>query len=260
MKKKAIVLFITIIFISIFGIIFAHYNIRLKTSEKINLGKKNTEVNIEEKNTKTKEQNEVLYTLISEASYSKDPRIPENLLDVIDTHILKIKVIKILEGEILPKMQNYYNPYTPCTPIKVELIENIYGNNIALKEDIIYMKGGKIRISNLINHLDDVDIDRMGLGTLTEAEKENKFINYTSEFSYDIQEGKEFVVIVGKMDEGIYQIVDEGCGIFIEDISNNTTNTTEKELTGISLKNVITDTRITRNSLIEKAIEKNTKE
>ena len=143
---------------------------------------------------------------------------------MVDTHILKIKVLEILDGEILPKMKHYYNPYQTCTPIKVELIENIYGEEISLKENIIYMTGGKIRISNLIKHLDSVDIDRMGLDTLTQEEQENKFIKYSSEFSYDIKEGEEYTII------------------------NNDNE--------IVLKIVVTNVKVNQTELIQKAEEK----
>ena len=156
-------------------------------------------------------------------------------------------------------MENYYNPYQPCTPIKVELIENLYGEDIVLKDDIIYMQGGKIRISELIKHLDDVDIERMGLNTLTKEEKENKFIKYSTEYSTDIQEGKEYVVIIGKMDNGVYTIVDEGCGIFVAENINLTADDTStvNQTNGIVLKNIFTNKKINQTELLKKAEEKN---
>ena len=250
MKKRLIILVITIVCISILGLIFA-YNIS-HSSKSIGKVNENVQNSIEE--------NEILFTVSSSASYDEDPRIPENLLDMVDTHILKIKVLEILDGEILPKMKHYYNPYQTCTPIKVELIENIYGEEISLKENIIYMTVGKIRISNLIKHLDSVDIDRMGLDTLTQEEQENKFIKYSSEFSYDIKEGEEYTIIVGKMDEGIYKIIEEGCGIFVTDNIDTSTklipNTTINNDNEIVLKNVVTNVKVNQTELIQKAEEK----
>ncbi len=251
MKKKTIILTILIIILLIVSSIFI-YNIIINNS------KNNENINIGEQQN-NEEKNDILFSQTIEATYSKDPKIPENLLDVVDTHILKIKVSEILEAKILPKMENYYNPYQPCTPIKVELIENLYGEDIVLKDDIIYMQGGKIRISELIKHLDDVDIERMGLNTLTKEEKENKFIKYSTEYSTDIQEGKEYVVIIGKMDNGVYTIVDEGCGIFVAENINLTADDTStvNQTNGIVLKNIFTNKKINQTELLKKAEEKN---
>ena len=218
MKKRLIILVITIVCISILGLIFA-YNIS-HSSKSIGKVNENVQNSIEE--------NEILFTVSSSASYDEDPRIPENLLDMVDTHILKIKVLEILDGTV--------------------------------KENIIYMTGGKIRISNLIKHLDSVDIDRMGLDTLTQEEQENKFIKYSSEFSYDIKEGEEYTIIVGKMDEGIYKIIEEGCGIFVTDNIDTSTklipNTTINNDNEIVLKNVVTNVKVNQTELIQKAEEK----
>ena len=74
MKKRLIILVITIVCISILGLIFA-YNIS-HSSKSIGKVNENVQNSIEE--------NEILFTVSSSASYDEDPRIPENLLDMVD--------------------------------------------------------------------------------------------------------------------------------------------------------------------------------
>lgn len=247
-KKKNIIKIIILVlsFILILSMIIM-YNI-------VNKNDKNDQISTSKLEETTINDDRILMNLTCEASYSSDPTNPENLLEGIDNHILKVKIVEILDGEILPKMKYYNNPFEPCTPIKVELIDNIYGDSITLKDNIIYMSGGNIKISNLINNLDEVDINRMGIDTLSKEDKENKYIKYSREYSYDMKVGNEYIIIVGKMDDGIYKIVEEGCGIFVEDSSSNAMS--KKAITGISLKNVITNDKIEQETLVEKAKEK----
>lgn len=62
------------------------------------------------------------------------------------------------------------------------------------------------------------------------------------------------------MDEGIYKIIEEGCGIFVTDNIDTSTklipNTTINNDNEIVLKNVVTNVKVNQTELIQKAEEK----
>ena len=129
-------------------------------------------------------------------------------------------------------------------------MENIYGDEIKPIDNKIYISGGDIKLSDLAKTLDDIDINRLGLNRLTQEEKENQYMRYETEFSYNVEKDKEYIIVVAQIGDGLYKIVDEGCGIFVEDNSNSRISTSN-----ILLKNVITNTKIEKNTLVKKAIE-----
>ncbi len=192
-------------------------------------------------------QNKIFDTIMSEASYSLDPTIPSNLLKGANRHIVKVKVKNIGEAEFLPTTRYYNNPYDPCTPIEIEVISNLYGENITPKDDKIYISGGNIRIANLEKNLDETDIERLGIDKLSNDEKMNEFMRYKSEYSYDFEIGKEYILILGDIGDGLYKIVDEGCGVFVENNSN------ARSIDINNLKNVVTDVKVNEQELIKDA-------
>ena len=89
---------------------------------------------------KVSSDNDMIYdTIVAEASYSADPQDPENILKGINRHIVKVKVLSVGESEYLPKTEYYNNPYRPCTPIEVEIVENLYGDDVKLLNNKIYI-------------------------------------------------------------------------------------------------------------------------
>ncbi len=185
----------------------------------------------------------------SEASYSEDPTIPSNLLKGINRHIVKIRVDNIGDAEFLPTTQYYNNPYNPCTPITIQITDNLYGDPIQPINNKIYISGGDIKISKLEESLDETDIERLGIDTLTESEKNEEYMRYSSEYSYTMETGKEYIVVVCDIGNGMYKIVDEGCGIFA------VTNPTTRSVNGIVLKNVLTSVEVEQTKLVEDATE-----
>ena len=61
------------------------------------------------------EEKQIYDTVISSASYSADPTVPDNILNGINRHIVKIRVISTGEAKFLPTTEFYHNPYNPCT-------------------------------------------------------------------------------------------------------------------------------------------------
>ena len=49
-------------------------------------------------------------------------------MTVMDMNI-KVKIISIGEGEMLPKQENFYNPHTCYTPIKIQITDNLMDTN-----------------------------------------------------------------------------------------------------------------------------------
>ncbi|MGD6774655.1 hypothetical protein ACQCT3_15770 [Sutcliffiella horikoshii] len=152
----------------------------------------------------------------SQNSWAVDPREPRNLL-FEGTSIVHLKVLDIKEAEVLPKYENFYT-YMPYTPLEVEILDTIYGNDLSGKKTI-YSGGGDIRISNLLDSWvgsEYVGLEKMGLTKLSREEQETKFISYTSEYDYKMQPGKEYAVILAKQqtEDEIYTVMGRGYGIF----------------------------------------------
>jgi len=215
----------------------------------------NKNITIAKNETETINNKKIYNTIISTSNYSVDPKNPENILAGINRHIIKVKVTSIGDAEFLPTTEYYNNPYSPCTPIEVEILENLYGGEINPINNKIYISGGNITLSNLCSRLDDIDIERMGLNSLSKNEKENQYMRFETEFTYDVKPGNVYTLVVADIGNNLYKIVDEGCGIFIENTSN--TPTSKATPSNISLENVLTGIKIEKNTLVQKAIEKN---
>lgn len=152
----------------------------------------------------------------SQNSWAVDPREPQNLI-IEGTSIVHIKVLNIREAEILPKYENFYT-YMPYTPLDVEILDTIYGKDLSGKKTI-YMGGGDIRISNLLDSWvgsEYTGLEKMGLTKLSREEQETKFISYTSEYDYKMVPGKEYAVILANQqtEDEIYGIMARGYGVF----------------------------------------------
>ena len=166
----------------------------------------------------------------SEASWAVNPTDLEkviNLHDKIKMSIVRIRVTEVKDAIFLPKMKNYYDPWHPKTPVKVELLEtfeggkNINSENIYFKNDTIYTGGGDILLANLEKQLDKDEVDKMGITNLTDEIKNSEYMRFWNEYFYTPQIGKEYILFVSPMDDGIYGIVDAGYGIFTSRIENH---------------------------------------
>jgi hypothetical protein len=175
--------------------------------------------NVEESK-RFQEEKDIYGTFESENSWVFDPREPENLFRASGS-VVQIKVLSISEAKILPKTENFYAD-RPFTPIEVTIQETIEGNPLSGKKTI-YVQGGDLRISNLVESWDKNRVSLLGLNKLTKEEQESKFMSFTSEYDYEMEPGKEYAVILAKQQtEGeIYTVMARGYGIFeIEENKN----------------------------------------
>ena len=157
-----------------------------------------------------------------EASWVYDPTIPENIIKDNKTlkYIVKAQVISVGEGEILPKQENFYNPFTCHTPIKMKVIDNLLETNKLSGTITAYITGGKIKIANILKGTKQ-EIEYMGIGDVSQIDKE-KYIEYIwSVPFYEPNVGDEYVIIIGKANENLYQICCDGYGIFKVEKLNN---------------------------------------
>lgn len=234
MKNKKIICGIIIailIALIIIGII------AIKNNKKL-LSKKN-ETNTKETIIAKATEHEIYQTVRSENNWAIDPRDPKNLLK-LDGILLKIKVKSIGDAVFLPKTSEMNDPYRPYTPVKVEIIQNLSGKDINIKDNTLYMCGGDIKLSEYEKSIDNVDKQRLGIDKLSNTEKENKYMRIQMEYSYDLKENNEYIVIINSIGDGRYQIVNGGYGIFT--IEQSTLN----------LKNVLTNKTFKINDLLNK--------
>jgi hypothetical protein len=166
------------------------------------------------------EEKDTYGTIESENSWVSDPREPENLFRASGS-VVQIKVLSISEAKILPKTENFHTD-RPFTPIEVTIQETIDGKSLSGKKTI-YVQGGDLRISNLIESWDENRVSLLGLNKLTKEEQKSKFMSFTSEYDYEMEPGEEYAVILAKQQtEGeIYTVMARGYGIFeIEENKN----------------------------------------
>ncbi|WP_417897711.1 hypothetical protein ABN702_15645 [Bacillus haimaensis] len=183
-------------------------------SDKVQTIEKKENVNIQEEI-----DPEGIYSVSqSENLWAWNPREPRIILmNVEGASVVHLKVQSIGEAEILPKYENFYT-YMPYTPLEVEIGETVYGSALFGKKKI-YIQGGDIRISNLLNSWvgnEYEGLEKMGLTKLSKEEQETKFISYTSEYDYKMEPGKEYAVILAKQpaEDEIYTVIERGYGIF----------------------------------------------
>lgn len=157
-----------------------------------------------------------------EACWVYDPTIPENIIkdNQKSTYIVKVKITSIGEGEMIPKQENFYNPFTCYTPIKMQVIDNLLETNKLSGTITTYINGGKIKIANILKGTKQ-QIEYMGIGDVSQVDSE-QYIEYKwSTPYYEPIIGEEYVIIIGKANENLYQISCGGYGIFkVEKIEN----------------------------------------
>lgn len=206
----------------------------LLIDNRLNNNKVAVATNIDRSTVSTNDTNkkQIYGTYEIETSWVKDPKEPKNLLQVTkDNSIIKVKVKSIGDAVFLEKTTDFYDP-NPFTPVEVIVEETLNGqdlNNIKT----IYLKGGDVKVSDLMKTLDQGTIEKMGFDTLTKEQQETMYISYKSEYDYNLKPDEEYVLIVAKNSNNIYTVVANGYGIFKEDKeSKKLKNTlTNKELT-----------------------------
>jgi len=124
-------------------------------------------------------EKQIYGSFMSEANWVADPSEPKNLLKFTkDNAIIKVKVKSIGEAIFFEKTTNFNNPQ-PFTPVEVtveELLDGQAFNNI----NTVYLRGGDVKISDLMRTLDQATIEKMRLDTLTK-EQQKKCIYHTNQ-------------------------------------------------------------------------------
>ena len=162
--------------------------------------------------TEISDKKEIYRTINSgEAIMSDDPTIPDNLINnhSKSNYVVKVKIISIGEGEMLPKQENFYNPHTCYTPIKIQITDNLMDTNKLSGIINAYINGGKIKISNLLKTINNEEARNLGVLNLSKEERE-KYIEYIWTTPYfEPAIGDEYVMIIHKTNSDLYQIM---CG------------------------------------------------
>ena len=205
-------------------------------SDKVQTIEKKENVSIQEEIS----QKDIYAVSKSQNMWAWNPREPRiMLLNVEEASVVHLKVQSIGEAEIPPKYEDFYT-YMPYTPLKVEIGETLYGNALYGKKTI-YIAGGDIRISNLLDSWvgnEYEGLEKMGLNKLSKEEQETKFISYTSEYDYKMEPGKEYAVILAKQpaEDEIYTVIARGYGIFEIEETDQGEKIYRNVITGKTLK------------------------
>lgn len=239
MKNKKMLIIISIIMIIL---AFTTIIVIIKLPQKsINVGEKLVQKNTNAVDIKT-ENNIFAEVSMNEGMTDKDLSLPENLLDNNYTSIIKVKVLSVGEEAVfLPKKEKFYNPYTPYIPVNIQILENISGDQLS-GNVTIYMKGGKVKITDVEKQVDIEEQEKMGIMSLTQEEKETKYINYKIENEVELNKNEEYIFLLAKQATNLYTLNSNGYAVFkeeqsdIQTRSNNTIRTfknvlTQKELT-----------------------------
>lgn len=198
-------------------------NLNNNNSDYRGIAQVNTIIERPETNTIVEIADKEIYKTIKaggEASWAYDPTIPKNIIK--DNHtskfVVKVKVTSVGEGEILPKQENFYNPFTCHTPIKMQIEDNLLSANGLSGTITAYITGGKIKISSILETATKQEIEYIGINDISQVDKE-KYIEYIwADPFYEPKIGDEYVMIIGKANENLYQICCGGYGIFkVED-------------------------------------------
>ena len=157
-----------------------------------------------------------------EASWAFDVTIPENILNDNrqSNYVVKAKILSVGEGEMLPKQENFYNPFTCHTPIKMQIIENFMDDNKLSGTVTVYIAGGKMKIANILKGTKE-EIEQMGIYDASQVDPE-QYIEYMwvgGEY-YEPSVNDEYVMIITKVNQNLYTIGAGGYSIFKIEKSN----------------------------------------
>lgn len=176
-----------------------------------------------------------------ETSWVKDPSESKNLLQVTkDNAIIKVKVKSIGDAVFFNKVNGFYDP-NPYTPVEV-VIEKIVDGQILDNINTVYLRGGEVKIYDLMKTLDQSTIKKMEFDTLTKEQQETMYVSYKSEYDYSLKPGEDYVFIVAKNSNDAYTIVGNGYGVFKVDEETTNAKSISSE---VILKNVLTKKDLT---------------
>lgn len=223
--KKSMIL-LTIIVLSVICVTIYHHIAKDDFQEE--------KISTASKETINKEKSHIYGSIKNSYKWSKDVSNPEVIIK--NNTVVKAKIKSIKEAIMLEPKEGFYNPYTPYTPVEIEIINSISGDSLS-GTITVYLNGGNIRISKIMKNLDNEECKKMGIDKLSEEEKNNSFLQYSNEFDYELQTNEEYVLVLTKEATDIYVISANGYGIFKE---NKSDAKTQGNTNKIILKNVLT--------------------
>ena len=150
-----------------------------------------------------------------ESSWAYDLTIPSNLINdhPESNYVVRVKVLSVGEGEMLPKQENLYNPFTCFTPIKMQVIDNLLDTNTLSGTITAYITGGKMKIANILKGTKQ-EIEYMGIYDISQVDPE-QYIEYKwATPYYEPNVNDEYVMIINKTNPNLNQIMCGGYGIF----------------------------------------------
>lgn len=234
LKSKVFLLGLLFILILVIGFTIAFSNKNNNKVVAVNNEKVVDSTNIDEK--------QIYGTFAGgEMSWAIDPKDPKEILKASkrwDVSVVKVKVKSIEEAMFLEKTDKFY-VRNPFTPIKIEIQNQLYGKKIK-DLDTVYLDGGNVRISELIKNRDAETAEKMGLDKLTEQQKNEMYMSYTSEYDYKLKVGEEYELILVKQGNGTHTISIYGYGIFKEDTSSLAKSDNKQKKSKKTFKNVLT--------------------
>ena len=224
MKKSLI--FLVIASLLIIGVLICYHILNDDEQKEVMIATSKKDLNTAESH--------IYQTIKSNYKWSKDVSNPSVI--VKDNTVVRAKIKSIKEAVMLDAKEKFSNPYTPYTPVEIEIIETLSGDSLSGSK-IVYLNGGNIRISRMMEKLDNEECKKMGIDVLSEEERNNSFLQYINEFDYELQIDEEYILVLTKEATDIYVISANGYGIFKE----NTADTKFLQNTNtIFLKNVLT--------------------
>ncbi len=195
----------------------------------LNLQNKNTQEN----HYSESEDKKIFGTVSISSNWVKDPTLPENVFDMSKNPcVILINVKSIGEASFVNTSDS-----RPYTPINVE-IKDVLKGNCSLGEKTIYMIGGDVKVSEVINRKSEAEIEKMGLDTLSDEEKESMYISYSTDYDFPLEVNRDYAVILSNSD--IPTIMGNGYGIFenknnVNGLNTLSTNSFTNVLTGKAL-------------------------
>lgn len=170
--------------------------------------KNNTKLDNNQDNINKSEINLDIYSIVDkETSWAYDVSNTDTLSEKADI-IVKVKVLNIGEGTY-----EYTPNLSPTTPIYVETLEVLKGNKNK-QINMILKRGGTVRVKEVIENCPSTSVNKMGLNTLTEEEKNTKYILYNESGNYDLEVGKTYVIALRNGKDDNYYISANGYSIF----------------------------------------------
>jgi len=126
--------------------------------------------------------------------------------------ILKVKIVEINDGTFKYATNNNSRP---LTPIKVEVLDVLYGEEEDKDIKEIYQIGGDVTIEQMKNYYPIEKIKKMGLDKVSDSDSKTKYISYRSESLANLEVNQVYVVnlVNGSFDEALV-ISPDGYGVF----------------------------------------------